>query len=311
MDPNRVHIVVNPYSSGGKTADRKAKIVDKIATRLGGAPSVHVTSRPLEATEITRSVIKGGAELVIVVGGDGTVHEVVNGFAENGSFINMSCALGIVGSGTAQDAIRGFGLPNNTDGQISVACHGANRAVDLGKVSVEGPHGKSPDQFFLNECQQGIAGVVVQKFQTHHKWLGGFLGFGITAVTTAARHREQVMTVEIDGKQVANDPLLGVVVSNGGFAGGGMNFAPKAVVDDGLFDVVLIHKQSVPSRLLNFPKIYFGTHINLSWISYYRGRSVSVTSSEQVPVESDGEFLGHLPCTMEIVPRTLLLRSPR
>jgi YegS/Rv2252/BmrU family lipid kinase len=311
MNPSHVHIIINPFSSGGKTARRQEKIVGRIARLLGGAPSLHVTARPLEATEITRAVIKDGAELVIVVGGDGTVHEVVNGFSENGKIINPACPLGIVGSGTAQDAIRGFDLPGDTDSQIDIACGGLNRAVDLGKVSVIGPQGKSEEHFFLNECQQGIAAVVVQRFQSHHKWLGGFLGFGITAVTTAAHHRAQVMSVEVDGKQVVHDALLGVVVSNGGYAGGGMNFAPRAEVDDGLFDVVLIHNQNVPSRLLNFPKIYFGTHINLSWISYVRGRSVSVSSSENVPVESDGEFLGHLPCKIDIVPGALLLKSSR
>jgi YegS/Rv2252/BmrU family lipid kinase len=305
------HIIVNPFSSGGKTARRQSKIVAEITRLLGGAPTVHVTSKPLEATDVTRTAIKQGAELVIVIGGDGTVHEVVNGFAERGALLNPACQLGIIGSGTAQDAIRSFGLPQRLDAQINVVCGDSSRPVDIGKVKVVDPHGIVRQHLFLNECQQGIAAVVVQRFQTHHKWLGGFLGFGLTAVSTAARHREQVMTVAIDGTQVVSGPFLGVVVSNGGYAGGGMNFAPGAVVDDGLFDVILIHKQSIPSRLINFPRIYFGTHINLSWISHYRCRKVSVSSGEAVPVESDGEFLGYLPCTIEILPHALQLKSPR
>lgn len=307
----RTHIVINPLSSGGKTARRQSRIVEEIARRLGCAPIIHVTSGPLDATEQTRSAIKDGADLVIAVGGDGTVHEVVNGFAERGTLLNPSCQLGIIGSGTAQDVIRSFGLPKHTDAQIGVVCGDRSRPVDIGKVRVVDPEGTIREHLFLNECQQGIAAVVVQRFQSHHKWLGGFLGFGLTAVSTAARHREQVMTVEIDGNVVASDLLLGVVVSNGGFAGGGMNFAPGAVVDDGLFDIILIHKQSIPSRLIKFPRIYFGTHINLSWISHFRGRAVSVSSGEKVPVESDGEFLGHLPCTIDIIPRALRLKSPQ
>jgi len=296
LNPARTHIVINPFSSNGKTGRRKSGILDEISRRLAGPLTVHVTSKPLDATDSTRSAIKQGADLVIAVGGDGTVHEVVNGFTEDGALLDTTCQLGIVGSGTAQDAIRGFGLPNDLDGQIRVACGEASRPIDIGKVSVVDPAGTIREHFFLNECQQGIAAVVVQRFQSHHKWLGGFLGFGLTTVSTAARHREQHMTVEIDGKQVASDPLLDVVVSNGGYAGGGMNFAPGAIVNDGLFDVILIHKQSVPSRLINFPRIYFGTHINLSWVSHFRGRSISVSSTERVPVESDGEFLGFLPC---------------
>jgi len=303
------HIVINPFSSGGKTAHRKSRIVEEITRRLGSTPTVHVTSKPLDATESTRAAIRQGAELVIAVGGDGTVHEVVNGFAEQGILLNPSCQLGIIGSGTAQDVILSFGLPARMEGQIAVACGDTSRAVDIGKVKVTDPQGTVREHLFLNECQQGIAAVVVQRFQSHHKWLGGFLGFGITAISTAARHREQMMTVEVDGKIVVSDLLLGAVVSNGGYAGGGMNFAPGAVVDDGLFEIILIHKQSIPSRLVNFPRIYFGTHINLSWISHFRGRHVSVSSNEKVPVEADGEFLGYLPCDIEILPHSLLLKS--
>jgi diacylglycerol kinase family enzyme len=169
--------------------------------------------------------------------------------------------------------------------------------------------GHSQQQLFFNECQQGIAAVVVQRFQAHHKWMGGFLGFGLTAVTTAARYREQVITVVIDDKPAITDSFLGVVVSNGGFAGGGMNFAPRAIVDDGLLDVVLIHKQRPLSRLVNFAKIYSGKHVNLSWVSYYQGRSIRVSSAEQVPIEADGEFLGYLPCTINLLPSSLRLMS--
>lgn len=263
---------------------------------------------PLEATESTRNAIMQGAGLIVVVGGDGTVHEVVNGFAASGKLMNTSCQLGIVGSGTAQDAIRSFNLPGDSDEQIDIACGEGFKAVDIGKAVVVDSQGAQRDHFFLNECQQGMAAVVVQRFQAHHKWLGGFLGFGLTAVTTAARHREQVMTVEIDGKHAVTGSMLDVVVANGRYAGGGMNFAPRAEVDDGLLDVVVIHKQRIPSRLVNFPKIYFGSHVNLSWVSYFQGRNISITSSENVPVESDGEFLGHTPCKIEILPRSLRLK---
>jgi YegS/Rv2252/BmrU family lipid kinase len=284
-------------------------MIQQISSRVGGNPSIFVTTAPLEATHSTRTAIEQGAELIVVIGGDGTVHEVVNGFSANGKFINPSCQLGIVGSGTAQDVIKSFDLPGNTGDQIAVACGQGRRAVDVGRVRCVDSEGKLREQLFLNECQPGIAAVVVRRFKAHHKWLGGFLGFGLTAVTTAARHREQVMRVEVDGTNVITDSLLGVVVANGAYAGGGMNFAPRARVDDGLFDIVLIHKQGIPSRLLNFPRIYLGSHINLPWISYFQGRYVSVTSDERVPVEADGEFLGYLPCSMKILQHSLLLKS--
>jgi diacylglycerol kinase (ATP) len=304
----KTHIVVNPSSSGGKTARRHELIVHALRQRLKGEVTVHTTTKPLDATDSTRSAIKNGAELIVVVGGDGTIHEAVNGFADKGNIINSSCQFGIVSSGTAQDAARGFAIPKSTTLQIEAVCGPGKRLVDMGRASFVDNQGKTNHQFFLNECSQGIPAVVVQRFQAHHKWMGGFLGFGITAVATAARLREQRMTVEIDGRHIVTDLILGIVVANGAYAGGGMHFAPKSSVDDGLLDVVIIHKQSIPSRLVNFPRIYVGTHVNLSWISYVQGRSVKLTSSEKVPVEADGEFLGHLPSTVEILPSVLPLK---
>jgi YegS/Rv2252/BmrU family lipid kinase len=276
--------------------------------RLKGDVTVFTTEKPLDATHSTRTAIMEGAELIVVVGGDGTIHEVVNGFVSESKFINPFCQLGIVSSGTGQDSAKGFGLPKGTAKEIDAVCGSAKHSVDVGRATFVDAEGKERDELFFNECQQGIAAVVVQRFQAHHKWMGGFLGFGMTAIATAARHREQLMTVEIDGKQVVTDQFLGVVVANGAYAGGGMHFAPKSKVDDGLLDVVLIHEQSIPSRLINFPRIYIGNHVNLSWISYFQGRSVKVTSSEVVPVEADGEFLGHVPCTIEILPSALFLK---
>jgi diacylglycerol kinase (ATP) len=300
--------VVNPSSSGGKTARRHERIVHELSMRLKGEVTAFTTTKPLEATDSTRSAITNGADLIVVVGGDGTIHEVVNGFVDGGKIINPACQLGIVSSGTAQDSARGFEIPKSTRDQIEAVCGPGKRLVDIGRASVVDVQGKVSEQLFFNECSQGISAVVVQRFQAHHKWMGGFLGFGITAVATAARLREQLITVEIDGRHVVTDLILGVVVANGAFAGGGMHFAPKSKVDDGLFDVVIIHKQSIPSRLINFPRIYFGTHVNLSWISYYQGQSIKVTSNESVPIEADGEFLGHVPCTISVLPSSIALK---
>ena len=309
LNPSRTHIVVNPSSSGGKTAKRHERIVQELRKHLKGEVTVFTTTKPLEATDSTRTAITDGAELIVVVGGDGTIHEVINGFVNGGKFINPSCELGIISSGTAQDSARGFALHKSTALQIEAVCGSRKRLVDIGRTAFVDDRGKMSEQLFFNECQQGIAAVVVQRFRAHHKWMGGFLGFGITAVAVAARHREQLITVEIDGKHVVTDLLLGVVVANGAYAGGGMHFAPKSKVDDGLLDFVLIHKQSIPSRLVNFPRIYVGTHVNLSWVSYFQGRSVKVTSDEYVPVEADGEFLGHAPCSIDVLPSALSLKS--
>lgn len=308
MASPQTQIVVNPASSAGKTGRKHEGIVAEIGRRLKGEFSLCVTKGPLEATSAARSAIQRGSELIIAVGGDGTIQEVINGFFLNGKMINPDCQLGIICSGTAQDIRKSFALPKLLEEQIADVCGEEYRAVDLGKVTYRQKDGGEGERFFMNECQQGIAAVVVERVQQQHKRLGGFLGFALAAVTTAARHREQMMIVQVDDREPTRDSFLGVVAANGAYAGGGMNFAPRARVDDGLLDVVLIHKQWIPTRLWNFPRIYAGKHVNLSWVTYFQARRIVVTSDERVPIEADGELLGFLPCSIEVLPRILRLK---
>jgi YegS/Rv2252/BmrU family lipid kinase len=302
-------IVVNPASSAGKTGKKQEAIVAEIGRRLKRPYSLCVTKGPLEATSATSAAIQRGSELIIAVGGDGTIQEVINGFFLNGKMINPSCQLGIVCSGTAQDVAKSFAMPARLEDQIADVCGDESCEVDLGRVAYRQNDGHESERFFINECQQGIAAVVVERVQHQHKKLGGFLGFALAAVATAARHREQMMTVQVDDREPIRDFFLGVVSANGAFAGGGMKFAPRARVDDGLLDVVLIHKQWIPARLWNFPKIYVGKHVDLSWVSYFQARRILVSSDERVPVEADGELLGVAPCAIEVLPRVLRLKS--
>jgi YegS/Rv2252/BmrU family lipid kinase len=308
MDTNP-HIILNPASAAGKTSRRLKNIIDALERRLRGAYSLYVTRHPRDATDSAKSAIEQGSKLIIAVGGDGTIQEVVNGFSLNTPSVSVVPELGIVCSGTAEDIAKSFNLPVTLHQQVEIACGTRSRRVDVGKVTFVGRDGKLIERFFVNECQQGIAAAVVQRVSPLLKRLGGFFGFGVAAVTTAVQYRSQVMTVKIDDREEITDSFLGVVVANGGFAGGGMNFAPRAAVDDGLLDIILIHGQSVPARLLNFPKIYSGRHINLPWVSYYQGKRISVSSQREVMLEADGELLGYLPCTIEAVPSALRVKS--
>jgi diacylglycerol kinase (ATP) len=117
------------------------------------------------------------------------------------------------------------------------------------------------------------------------------------------------MTITVDGRERIEGSFIGVVIANGCYAGGGMALAPRAQVDDGLLEVVLLRDMKLPSRLLNFPKIYVGKHIDLPWVHYRQARHVTVTSPETVLIEADGELLGTLPCTVEVMPRSVNIKS--
>ncbi|MBM4160338.1 MAG: YegS/Rv2252/BmrU family lipid kinase [Ignavibacteria bacterium] len=309
MLSKQVHVVLNPASSAGKTGKKQEAILTQIGRGLDGEFSVCVTKGPLEATLSTRVAIQEGAQLVVAVGGDGTVHEVVNGFFLGGSVINPECELGILCSGTGADVGKSFNLPELLEDQIEAVCGDHARLIDIGKVTYRDVQGFEAERFFVNECQQGMAPIVVERAQKQHKRLGGFLGFGLAAVQTLLVYRDQKMTVTIDDREPITARFLDVVAANGTHAGGGMTFAPRAKVDDGLLDFVLIHRRWIPARLASFPKIYSGKHVDLSWVTYIQGKRLTITSDETVGVEADGELLGFAPCTIQILPRTIRLKS--
>ena len=303
-----VHVIINPVSAGGKTGARQPEILNALEKRLGKRYSLCVTSEPLEAIFSARKAIIDGNELIITIGGDGTIQETVNGFFSNGNLINPSCQLGIIDSGTGHGFAQSLGLPTELEEQLEVIHSGQTKFIDLGKIIFSDKNGKPREHFFINECQAGIGGEVVRIVQSKHKRLGGFIAFGAITLLTALRYPNRSMSVVIDGTTKITDHFIGVVIGNGNYMAGGMKLIPYAKVNDGLFDILLMHKQFISQRLWNFPKIYTGRHLASSKFSYYRGKSVTLSSSENVTLEADGEFLGSLPCSIEILPSALQIR---
>ncbi len=307
---NRPHFIINPAASAGRTGRSQGLLLKLIEDAFPGGFTLEATSHQGDATHITRKAIREGVDLIVAVGGDGTMNEVINGFFENGRISNQKAHLGLVCSGTAEDVARNLGLPAGLKDQIGLLANPATKHADLGRVRFKTKEGGEEERWFVNDCHPGIAAKVVERVTPGLKKLGGFLAFGLASTYTAMRYKGHQMTVTLDHAEVVEGRFLGVVVANGRYAGGGMDFAPKALIDDGFLDIVLIKDQSVPSRLLNFPKIYSGSHINLSWIDYRRARHVRVESKERVALEADGELLGFVPCEAEVAHHALRVCVP-
>jgi diacylglycerol kinase family enzyme len=165
------------------------------------------------------------------------------------------------------------------------------------------------ERYFVNECQAGIGGAVVEKVQSGHKKLGGFLGFGLATLTTALSYPNRSIRFSLDDGPERSGTFIGIVAANGQAMAGGMRLAPRASVEDGELDIVFMHGQTLAERLRNFPKIYSGTHLESPKFGYLRGRSLSLASEDRVSFEADGEPFGHLPCRIEVVPAALEVRA--
>jgi len=309
MGDQKIIVIINPASSAGRTGRRQREILAAIESRFGRRFSLFVTKRPTDATSSAREASLRGIELVIAVGGDGTIQEVVNGLMDASRASDRRPQLGIINAGTGHGFAQSLGLPAGLEAQCAGIASGSIRRVDIGRVAFSESTGRPVERYFVNECQAGIGGVVVEKVQSGHKKLGGFLGFGLATLATALSYPNRFIRFSLDDGPERSGTFIGIVAANGHAMAGGMRLAPRATVEDGELDILLMHGQTLVERLRNFPKIYSGTHLESPKFGYLRGRSISLTSEDQVPFEADGEPFGHLPCRIEVVPAALEIRA--
>jgi diacylglycerol kinase (ATP) len=302
------HIIINPASAGGRTRARMESIIEMLTSHLRERPVVHVTEKPLEGIHMAASAVSNGARLLIIVGGDGTIHEVVNGLFSNGHLRNPQCDIGIISSGSGCGFAQSLSLPFSLDDQVECIVSGTSRQVDVGKVTFKNPEGRNDSRYFINECQVGLGAEVVRRVQSGHKKLGGRLAFALGALQTIFTHKNKRMRVVVDEKTIIDDELTGITVGNGAFMGGGMNLVPGAHLDDGVFDILVMHRLSLLLRLLSFPFIYSGNHTRLKRFSIHRGRMIQIVSEHSLLVAADGELLGTTPCSIKLLPSVLPVR---
>jgi diacylglycerol kinase (ATP) len=306
MSSHRPTVILNPVSAGGRTHRNQETIVHAIRKRINDEFDLKITRAPQDGTILAEEAISNGSELIIAIGGDGTIQEIVNGLLAKDK--DRYCRLGLVSSGTGHGFAQSLGLPNSLGEQLDIALYGSTRKVDVGNVTFLDHERMYGTRYFINECQLGIGGAVVQRVQRNHKLLGGKLGFGFGTIETAICHPNQSVIYKVDGANTISTSLTGIAIANGAFTGGGMNLAPAACVDDGWFNLLLMQEMSVVERLCSFPKIYSGGHIQREKFKYQKIHSISVDSPEKVLVEADGELLGTTPCTIEIVPASLVVQ---
>ena len=238
-------------------------------------------------------------DLLVVVGGDGTLNEVVNGIG--GSNVEIA----VLPAGTGQDFGRTYGIPTRLDDAVRVALSGETRTIDLGRVSFAGG-----ERWFANVGSVGMSGAVARRANSMSKALGGRTTFYYSLVREFLGWRNTEVTVRVDGEE-RRGRMHDVIVANGRWHGGGMMLAPDASPDDGMFDVVLVGDVTKIDFATTSPKLYKGGHVNHPKIDVLRGALVEVEAATPLPVELDGEPVGSTPATFEIVRGALRVRVPR
>jgi diacylglycerol kinase (ATP) len=296
--------LVNPASAGGATGRRWPEIAHRAAA-LGLAGDALISEEPGHLAVLAEEAVRSGATRLVVVGGDGSVNEVVNGIAET-----HDVELAVIPRGTGWDFVRTFGIPRDLDAAVDVALNGAVREIDLGLVTFRSWAGAEHRSYFANVASAGISGAIAQRANNTSKALGGKVSYYWATLAVFARWRTGEMRISVDA-EIRGGKTIDVVVANGRYLGGGMKMCPEAEPDDGLFDVLLIGDVTKRDLLFVLPKTYRGKHLPHPRLELLRGRTVTVDADEPLPIELDGEQPGTTPARFEIAPRGLRLRVPR
>jgi diacylglycerol kinase family enzyme len=300
----------------------------------GVAFEAHEARELGDARRAAADALRAGFRTIAVVGGDGTLGEVANGFFENvggagePSPISPQAALAVLPAGTGNDFARAiFGRPAPLEDWIArlvTHCRGAARdggaatgvrpagagvrAVDL----MHGSVGGGARQFLcLNAVTLGIGAEVAAAVAAQGaaaRRLPGEARFALAALGALARWREREVTVSVDGAPPAKLTTNLVAVVNSRFAGGGMMFSPGARIDDGLLDVVTARGLSRRVLLRELTRIHAGGHVNNPRVRVEHARSVRVepaTPADALPVEADGDVRGTLPLELRVLPGAL------
>lgn len=306
----KTQVIVNPESNKGRTRKRWNHIKEALKSFLKEF-KYEFTEKPSQAIEISRTAIKEGTDLIVGVGGDGTMNEIANGFYENQRIINSQTVLGIVPSGTGCDFIRSLNIPLNLKNALKVITQAPSSWIDIGRVRFKSHKGVDQERFFLNVADFGIGGEVVKKVNENRMRRKASSYFRCLISTFIAYKNKKVM-IKIDDKELPIEEYLMGTISNGKIFGKGMKIAPQAKLDDGLFDIVLIRGMKILEFFRNVWKIYTGSHLSHPKISLIRGQKIEASpeaDENDVLIELDGEQLGKLPATFEIVPRNFLIKG--
>jgi len=260
-----------------------------------------LTEAPMHAIELAKSAAKKGYELVVSVGGDGTINEVVNGLYDAGNIKDVM--LGIISTGTGSDYIRTIGVPRQHKEACQRLLNPKKLVVDLGMVNYLSD-GEMVKRLFVNFAGLGFDAEVVKATTQKFKALGAVPSYLMGLLSTLISYKNREISLKIDG-ETEERKVCAIVMSNGRYGGGSMYIAPQADPMDGLLDVMIIGDLSKPDLLWSLPRIYRGTHLTHPKVIARRAKEIEIQANGSMALQADGELLGEPPATFHILPAAL------
>lgn len=316
-------LIVNPRSGGGKTGE----VFDKMRRPIEGIVGpvdVAFTENPRHAVELARDAALNGREIVVAVGGDGSIHEVASGLMLARAQLpgnTLKTRLGIIGQGTGGDFRRTLGIAHRLDQYCKAIAGGHTKCIDIGKMSYADHSGNPQEGFFINILSMGLGGLVDQYVADMGRNLGGTMTYFVASVRGLIKSRIGQLKCTLSNSKTGAEPkeytfqsrLL--AVCNGRYFGSGMEAAPMALPDDGIFEVIDLGHAPKLKFFASSSRLYTGSHMNSPDVQHFQCDRIDVEllnpeAGDTFILDVDGEPLGRLPISIELIPKAIEVFVP-
>lgn len=277
---HRARVIYNP-SSGREGFKKELPIVLDKLEKAGYEASAHATTGEGDATEAARAAVERRFDLVVAVGGDGTMNEVIAGIAEQ----DFRPKLGIIPRGTTNDFARALSIPRDIHKATEIITEGESMALDLGKVN---------DKYFINIAGGGDLTELTYDVPVKLKTILGQLAYYIKGIEMLPFLKPTHVRMEYDGNVIDEDIMM-FLISNTNSVGGFEKVAPDAKVDDGYFDLLILRKTNLAEFIRLATLALRGTHIDDKNIIYAQAKRINVEPYDKMQLNVDGEYGGLFP----------------
>lgn len=295
--------IFNPNAGNCKGSKDRDRISDVLG-RNGIRFTAFTTTGRGHATEFTREILAEGYRKIISIGGDGTLHEIINGVFTQDYCLPKDVTIGLIPVGTGNDWGRMFGIPLVYEGAAGVIKEGKTLLHDIGVIDYFSGSEKLRT-FFINIAGLGFEAAVIKRSNRQkEKGRSSKAIYFFNLLASLISYSNTPVEITIDGK-TSQAKVFSINIGNGRYCGGGMRQTPDALPDDGLLDITVIKEMGKLEIIKSLNMLYDGTVLSHQKIDGFRTTGLKVVSDTMLLIEADGELLGHTPAEFSIIPSAI------
>ncbi|MBI3288460.1 MAG: diacylglycerol kinase family lipid kinase [Elusimicrobia bacterium] len=299
--------IVNPAAGHGRAGARWER-ARALAARMLPDMDVRATQRPGHGRELAREAVESGADLIVAVGGDGTLGEVSDGFLAGPEAGRRNSCLATFPAGSGCDFARHMGISREPEAWAAAFAAGTSRHIDAARAEFVDSDGSRRTRHFLNVAALGLPGEVAESVARRGKALGGTATYLLEGALAVLSAKARLLRLVVDGVEEAPAAYHMLAAANTSTFGGGMKVAPQASAEDGLLDLVTVADMPRRRLLALLPRAYRGTHIGREEVVLRRVRRVEIHAESPLPLNLDGDQEGRTPVVLEVLPKAIAFR---